>query len=314
MTTRTPHFREHAALTDVASMRARPLGDVDTAALASLVEDPSAPLADRLAAGGVLALTGDPRIGAVPAVCAVPGAEVEIGLSPGRVDEVVAAWSHVGVQRSWIEKETPRHLVTLGDYWIARYPVTNAEFAAFLRDTGDDTRPSTWYLGAYPYDRSNHPVAGVRPGEADAYAAWLSRRTGHPWRLPSEAEWEYAAKGPGGLEFPGGDRFDPAAANTRETGVHTTTPVGSFPAGRAGCGALDMAGNVEEFVADDYRPYPGGAAVADHLATEVGDYRIARGGSFARFGDLTRTRRRHGAYPRPLYPAGFRLATGDEPS
>jgi len=226
---------------------------------------------------------------------------------------VVAWWRHVGVAADWIDKETPRHEVTLDNFWICTYPVTNGEYHRFLLDSGHRTRPSTWYLGAYPWDRSNHPVAGVSAADADAYADWLSTRTGHPWRLPTEAEWEYAAAGPDGLEFPWGDSFDAGRANTRETGVHTTTPVGAFPGGRSPFGPLDMAGNVEEYVFDEYTPYPGGRHVADHLVETMTRYRVVRGGSFSRFGDLTRTRRRHGAFPGPLYPVGFRLATGVRP-
>jgi len=69
-----------------------------------------------------------------------------------------------------------------------------------------------------------------------------------------------------------------------------------------------MAGNVEEYVADTYRPYPGGESVDDHLVLALGEYRITRGGSFAWYGDLARTRRRHGSFPSPLYPCGFRVA------
>ncbi|MEU0841461.1 SUMF1/EgtB/PvdO family nonheme iron enzyme [Streptomyces sp. NPDC005962] len=320
------HFREHAELADPRHLRPAPdaaarLTALTPSGLAEAVEDPARPLAERLAAGGLLALLGDPRIGPVPATRAVPGGAVRVGLPPHRVASVTDAWAHVGVEEAWIEKETPAHPVELADFWIAAYPVTNAEYRDFLADTGRPRRPTTWYLGAYPYERGNHPVAGVCPEDADAYAAWLSERTGHPWRLPGEAEWEYAAGGPSGLEYPWGDTFDPAAANTRETGVHTTTPVGSFPAGRSPFGAFDMAGNVEEFVADTYRPYPGGPYVADDLvhtgartgAAPGGGYRVARGGGFARFGDLARTRRRHGAFPSPLYPVGFRLATGSRP-
>ncbi|CAL9412511.1 formylglycine-generating enzyme family protein [Streptomyces sp. NPDC057838] len=315
----SPHFQEHAALARPGDVRpsrqeAEELAALSPRRLAARVEDPRVPMAQRLAAGGVLALLGDPRIDVDrPATCPVPGGSVEIGLDPGAVDAVVADWAHVGVERSWIDKETPVHTVVLRDFWIGRYPVTNEEYRQFLADTGHPGRPATWYLGAYPYDRSNHPVAGVRAEDADAYAAWLSDRTGHPWRLPTEAEWEYAAKGPDGGAFPWGGTFDASAANTRETGVHTTTPVGAFPAGVSPFGAHDMAGNVEEFTADDYRPYPGGPFVADHLVETMTTYRVARGGSFSRFGDLTRTRRRHGAFPGPLYPVGFRLATGRQP-
>lgn len=314
----SPHFTEHAPLAEATlwHLIADAAGDLTATtptALAAVVEDRAVPLGIRLAAGALLALIGDPRIGPVPAMCAVPGATVPIGLPAGQVAAVAAEWAHVGVQPDWIDKETPAHPVVLADYWIGAYPVTVGEYRRFLHATDHPGRPSTWYLGAYPYDRSNHPVAGVQPADADAYAHWLSEVTGHPWRLPTEAEWEYAAKGPQGWAFPWGDRFDAGAANTRETGIHLTTPVGAFPAGRAPCGAHDMGGNVEEYVADTYHPYPGGAFITDHLVEAAGAYRVARGGSFARFGDLTRTRRRHGAFPSPLYPVGFRLATSTRP-
>ncbi|HWM40667.1 MAG TPA: SUMF1/EgtB/PvdO family nonheme iron enzyme [Streptomyces sp.] len=317
----SPHFKEHAELADPARvLRASPsLTEAGPQDLARTVEDRSTPLPQRVAAGAVLALIGDPRVplpapGVLPAARHVPAARVPVGLPEGDVQRVAAQWSHVGVEESWIAKEAPEHGVSLGDYWIATYPVTNAEYREFLEHTGDTERPTTWYLGAYPWDRANHPVAGVSPQAADAYARWLSERTGHSWRLPSEAEWEYAAKGPDGLEFPWGSIFSSQAANTRETGVHTTTPVGAFPDGVSPFGLHDMGGNVEEYVADTYVPYPGGPFVEDHLVQTMGDYRVARGGSFARFGDLTRTRRRHGAFPGPLYPVGFRLATGERPS
>ncbi|MEW1869960.1 SUMF1/EgtB/PvdO family nonheme iron enzyme [Streptomyces caelestis] len=313
---RSPHFAEHADLADPARLHPprprRPSADL--LHLTAAVEDPALPLSDRLAAGGMLALFGDPRITPVPAVCFVPGAAVPIGLPAEETGYVVRAWADKGVEESWILKETPEHTVEIADFFIARYPVTNGEWRDFLADTGLGDRPATWYLGAYPWDRSNHPVAGIRPEHADHYARWLSERTGHPWRLPTEAEWEYAAKGPEGRPYPWEGGFDADAANTRESGVHTTTPVGAFPAGRAPFGAYDMGGNVEEFTADDYAPYPGGEHVADHLVESMGAYRVARGGSFSRFGDLTRTRRRHGAFPGPLYPVGFRLATSERPS
>ncbi|MFD5510821.1 formylglycine-generating enzyme family protein [Streptomyces sp. NPDC059761] len=315
----SPHFKEYAGLADPGRLHAARLPGTTPEELAAAVEDPDLPTAERLAAGHVLGLLGDPRIpspttGAGPGTRHVPGGRIRIGLPENEAGYVTNAWAHVGVEESWILKECPEHTVEIADFWIATYPVTNGEYRAFLADTGLEERPTTWYLGAYPWDRSNHPVAGIRPEHADAYAAWLTERTGHPWRLPTEAEWEHAAKGPEGLPYPWPGGFDPEAANTRESGVHTTTPVGAFPAGRSPYGVHDMGGNVEEFTADEYAPYPDGPYVADHLVQSMGSYRIARGGSFSRFGDLTRTRRRHGAFPGPLYPVGFRLATGERPS
>jgi formylglycine-generating enzyme required for sulfatase activity len=234
-------------------------------------------------------------------------------LPSDRVAEVAWAWRHVGVEEDWIRKEAPAHPVELGGFLLGAYPVTNRQYKRFLVATGHAGRPSTWYLGAFPWERANHPVAGVAAADADAYAAWLAGQTSLPVRLPTEAEWEYAAKGPAGYEYPWGDDFDPGRANTRESGIHTTTPVGIYPDGRSPFGLWDMAGNVEEYVADCYHPYLGGQTVTDHLTEVLGPYRITRGGSFARYGDLARTRRRHGAFPGPLYPCGFRVAC-DAPS
>ncbi|MDH4365995.1 MAG: formylglycine-generating enzyme family protein, partial [Acidimicrobiia bacterium] len=145
--------------------------------------------------------------------------------------------------------------------------------------------------------------------EASRYCAWLADTTGRPFRLPTEAEWEYAATGGDGRRYPWGDEWDPTRANTAEAGPLTTTPVGVYPQGASPFGLLDLAGNVEEFVADDYHPYPGAEVVDDDLtATHGAAYRVARGGSFARHGDLARCARRHGWYPSAHYAMGFRLA------
>ncbi|WP_025272522.1 formylglycine-generating enzyme family protein [Haloglycomyces albus] len=311
----SPHFRHEADLIGEELMRPRgkTLPRDEPEKLARTVEDPTLDLAVRLRAGQILAAIGDPRPDTTDATCHVPSAVTDIGLHPSLAADVVCEWEHVGVEEDWILKETPVHRVRLEEFWIARYPVTNAQWWRFLRDSGHESRPTTWYLGACPWDRSNHPVAGIEAADADHYALWWSERTGHPWRLPTETEWEYAAKGPEGLEYPWGNTFDPTKANTRETGVHTTTPVGAFPAGASPFGVMDMAGNVEECTSDDYRPYPGGPAIDDHLTQTRGRYRVLRGGGFSRFGDLARTRRRHGPFPSPLYPAGLRLATSRRP-
>jgi formylglycine-generating enzyme required for sulfatase activity len=279
------------------------------AALAALCGDASAPLIDRLAAGGLLALLGDPRLSTLdPPMVDIPGGRVEIGLEEAALDGVLAGLAGLGLDRAWLAKECPRHQRELAPYRIGRFPVTNQEYRDFLLASGHSEIPSSWSFRRYPQERSNHPVYSVSPEAADAYAAWLSRTTGRRFRLPGEAEWEHAAAGPEGREYPWGEGFDPERANTAETGLFRSSPVGVFPGGASPFGALDMAGNVEEYVADPYRPYPGGAFVADHLVEMHGSYRIARGGGFARFRDLARTRRRHGCNPRSeTYAMGFRL-------
>ena len=278
--------------------------------LLATIADPARPLATRIAAGNLLALAGDPRLDALaPDMVRIPGGEVAIGLPTDQIDAATAAQAHLGIDRSWIAKEAPRHSVTLAPYAMARYAVTNGEYRAFLISTGHSEIPSSWSFRRYPGERANHPVYTVSAASADAYAAWVAVKTGRAFRLPSEAEWEYAAAGDEGREYPWGAAFDPVLANTAECGLLDTSPVGVFIGGESPFGLCDMGGNIEEYTEDTYAPYPGGAAVNDHLAQIHGTYRVARGGGFSRFADLARTRRRHGHNPRSAtYAMGFRLA------
>lgn len=296
---RLPHdlFAEHTALF------AEP-----AEVLCALCAAPDTPFAVRYAAGSILGLRGDPRIRPDdPELVEVPAARVELGLAPEQVASVVARWERVGVIEPWIRKECPRYQVDLPAFRIMRYPVTNLEYRRFLADVGSAAFPTSWRFGRYPLTRANHPVWTVRPEDADAYARWLSARLGRRFGLPTEAQWEYAAGGGSGREYPWPGGFRSECANTIEQGPLDTTPVGVYPAGRTVFGAEDMAGNVEEFVADDYRPYPGGAPVDDDLRATGTGYRVARGGSFTRFGDLARCARRHGWFDRAIYAIGFRL-------
>jgi formylglycine-generating enzyme required for sulfatase activity len=277
--------------------------------LPALAEDGERSLAERHAAATLLALLGDSRLSVLdPPMLDVPGARIAIGTPAEDVDAIASAWAHVGVRREWIEKEAPRHEVVVDAFRIGRYPVTNWEFRTFLEDTRAAWLPTSWAYGVYPAERANHPVHTVAPEAADAYARWLASRTRRTFRLPSEAEWEYAAAGPDGREYPWGDTFEARRANTADVGPLRSTPVGIHPGGRAACGALDMAGNVEEYTADAYAPYPCGVVVRDDLQRAQASYRMTRGGSFTRFGDLARCRRRHGAFSSDLYAIGFRLA------
>ncbi|WP_097459120.1 formylglycine-generating enzyme family protein [Mangrovitalea sediminis] len=279
------------------------------------LQDTRCPLLERLVAGRLLALSGDPRIRTdQPDMVTIAGAVTRIGLPAEEVEDVLSRFGGLGLQTHWIVKECPRHEVRLNAYALARFPVTNAEYRDFLVDSGYEEIPTSWVFGRYPHERANHPVYTVSPLAAQAYADWLSGRTGRRFRLPTEAEWEFAAAGPEGLEFPWGDAYEADCANTAETGLFDSSPVGAFPTGISPFGIADMAGNVEEFVADRYAPYPGGQAITDHLTEIHGTYQVARGGSFARFRDLARTRRRHGHNPRSAtYAMGFRLAEDVSP-
>ena len=277
--------------------------------LVALVEDSTSNIATKYAAATLLGLVGDPRLVVLsPSMMTVPAARIRLGLDPGSIDCVMRQFADTRILRSWIQKESPTYDADIPTFRMGRFPVTNLEYRMFLASTAYLELPTSWSFGKYPAFKSNHPVFTVSSAAAEAYAQWLAALTGRRFRLPSEAEWEYAAGGPEGLEFPWGPSFDREKANTAEFGLFDSTPVGIFTAGASPFGILDMAGNVEEYTASDYAAYPGGEFVTDDLAASQGTYRVARGGSFTRFRDLCRTRRRHGKYDREMYVMGFRLA------
>ena len=286
------------------------LAGLGPTALAAVIRSADEPIARRHAAGLQLALLGDPRLDSVlPDLVEVPAGRFLMGISEAECDRVTAEWAPLGVERDWILKEVPAHDVQVDAFRIGRYPVTNEQFLEYVLDARPSDRPSSWGHGTFPIGAANQPVYTVSPQEADAYCAWLSARTGRSFRLPTEAEWEYAATGGDGRQYPWGDEWEPYRANTAETGPLTTTPVGIYAEGVSPFGVHDMAGNVEEYVADNYRPYAGSPVIADDLVQTYGDdYRIARGGSFARHGDLARCARRHGWYHSAHYAMGFRVA------
>jgi len=285
------------------------LDQLTTEQLLAMVENADEKFLNRFVCGQILSSRGDPRINVLePTMLKVPGATVTLGLKPQAVAEVVNQYQHYGVLSEWIEKETPEYQLDIPAFNLAKYCVTNQEYKIFLEDTGHKEFPTSWEYGMFKAELANHPVATIDAKDADLYVQWLSEKTGLKYRLPTEAEWEYAASGGQGLEFPWGNSFAADRANTVESGIFRSTPVGIFPKGAGLFGHLDLAGNVEEYVSDDYHAYPGADLIVDDLLENNGQYRVARGGSFTRFRDLARTRRRHGRYHSNLYVMGFRLA------
>lgn len=264
---------------------------LSTEALFAVIEDINAKFIDRFVCGQILSLRGDPRINVLaPEMLTVPAAKVILGLTPEAVAHVVEQYQHYGVLAEWIEKETPQYQKDIAAFNLAKYCVTNQEYKVFMEETGHKTFPTSWEYGMFKAEHANHPVSTVDAKDADLYVQWLAKKTGRKFRLPTEAEWEYAAAGNEGLEFPWGNRFDADHANTVESGIFRSTPVGIFPKGTGIFGHLDLAGNVEEYVSDDYHAYPGAELIVDDLLENNGAYRVARGGSFTRFRDLARTR------------------------
>jgi formylglycine-generating enzyme required for sulfatase activity len=184
------------------------------------------------------------------------------------------------------KNEQPQHTVSLPDYYIAKTPVTNAQYAAFVQATGH-SKPNHWKRGKIPKGKAEHPIAYISWADAAAFCQWLSRETGQTVRLPTEAEWEKAARGTDGRLYPWGNERDKTKLNSYEGGVRDTTPVGRYsPQGDSPYGVADMAGNVWEWCAtkydQSYKSYPYDTAEdewsADYLA-EPG-FRVLRGGSW----------------------------------
>ncbi len=194
----------------------------------------------------------------------------------------------------YAQRETPQRTVELSAYEIGRYPVTNLEYKAFVEATGHSP-PSHWEGGQFPDELADHPVVYISWNDATAYCEWLTETTGKPYRLPTEAEWERAARGTDGRRYPWGDEWDETRANTQEAGPGTTTPVGQYsPAGDSPAGCADMAGNVWEWTNSWFQPYPGGS----YQDKEYGEkYRVLRGGSWLPNSSLARCARRLGNRP-----------------
>lgn len=173
------------------------------------------------------------------------------------------------------EDDTPSHKVFVDGYYVSRYPVTNAEYHAFVEATGH-TRPEHWQGGIYPAWAADHPVVYVSWHDAAAYCRWARGR------LLSEAEWEKAARGTDERRYPWGNTFDSARCNSRESDIKDGTRVGKYsPSGDSPYGVSDMAGNVWEWVLDWFAPAYGDSSLAHNpMGPATGRAKVIRGGSY----------------------------------
>ena len=212
------------------------------------------------------------------------------------------------------DEEHPQHTVSLDAFWIDRYEVTNDQYRAFVEATGNRV-PYDWQKGEIPAGKQDHPVVRVSWEDAQAYCQWAGAR------LPTEAEWEKGARGTDARQYPWGNTFDGSRLNfcdrncefdwkdtDVDDGYARTAPVGSFPAGASPYGALDMAGNVWEWVADwydgdYYRRSPG----SNPAGPDSGGYRVLRGGSWSSYPGRARSAYRDWIGPGcTLWDFGFR--------
>ena len=213
-------------------------------------------------------------------------------------------------RKKWLfDNEKPQHSIELPGYWIGKYPVTNSEYAVFVGDT-DYRCPDHWLNGKIPMMYESHPVIYVSWHDASAYCRWLSDLTGKPYRLPTEAQWEKAARGGDGRRYPWGSRWDSRKCNTQEGGHGETSPVGAYsPEGDSPFGCADMAGNVWEWTSSLYRPYP--YDTNDGREDLGNSIRVLRGGSWANAASYARCASRVGCSPvSRSFDSGFRLAYG----
>jgi formylglycine-generating enzyme required for sulfatase activity len=217
-----------------------------------------------------------------------------------------------------LSSEQPAHDVQLTrGFWIDRFEVTNAAFDAFVAAGGYAERSYWSERGLSWLDRQDeslpvecaesapgHPRACITWYEAEAYAAWRGGR------LPTEAEWEFVARGPGSLIYPWGDEWDPNLANIVDS--DGTVPVGSYPDGASWVGALDMSGNVMEWVADwwGYDYYEEMVGV-DPPGPDSGNKKVEKGGWWGSVPYVGRAAYRHFEDP-PTYQdhhIGVRIAS-----
>jgi formylglycine-generating enzyme required for sulfatase activity len=209
-----------------------------------------------------------------PQMVRIPAGEFLMGT---REEDVDALQEKYGGDQRWWNTQTPQRKVHLPDYEIGKYPVTNFEYQAFVQDT-DHKPPRHWEGDQYPEELGDHPVVNASWHDAVAYCEWLSEKTDRPYRLPTEAEWEKAARGTDGREWPWEGEWDESKCNTREGGPGTTTPVGQYSRdGDSPYKVADMAGNVWEWCADWFQAYPDNRFPDENYGER---FRVLRGGSW----------------------------------
>ncbi|MCB9150927.1 MAG: SUMF1/EgtB/PvdO family nonheme iron enzyme [Caldilineaceae bacterium] len=262
-----------------------------TEALHTAMLDSSLEMRTRARAGSVLGAVGDPRD--LEEMVPVPGGLFVMGTSDEQGEVAVReqmavrpkdAWYDEKNVQGWIELEKPQHTIHVPDFRISKYAVTNGQYARFVAASGHEP-PTHWRGARPPANLRNHPVVNVSWYDAVAYCKWLSQKRGEEVRLPTEAEWEKAARGPatgsGSTQiYPWLGPFDAAKCNMDETGIDGTSPVGIFVDGASPYGCLDMAGNMFEWCLTKWRDNYVDYVNSVDNSLEGDDRRVLRGGAF----------------------------------
>lgn len=250
----------------------------------------------------------------------IPGGQYVAGSTPeertAAYDDYLKTAGHdTARENKWFEGEEDRHVTVLDDYRIDLMPVTQVEYAEFV--TAKLAPPPTidqaawqaqgfvqdysvverfiWRDGVPPQNHEDHPVVLVTWDEASKYCAWRGKLSGEERRLPTEAEYEKAARGDSGLAYPWGNVYEADKLNSAVKGPGDTTPVGQYVDGKSPYGVLDAAGNVFQWTSTRYKP--------GHMTV--------KGSAWEDYGGVGRGASRHG---RPVGArhviVGFRCAAG----
>jgi formylglycine-generating enzyme required for sulfatase activity/tetratricopeptide (TPR) repeat protein len=294
--------------------------------LVNILRHGELPVRERALAGDNLGKLGDPRFSRkfwflpnddMLGFIEVPAGPFKMGSSDPKEN------------RNANDNEKPYHEVNLPAFYIARYPVSVGQYRAFVEESGYKPQFSGCLLGL-----ANHPVVSVIWHEALKYCDWLTEKLctdadvparlaglinrGGKVTLPSEAEWEKAARGIDGRIYPWGDEFDPEKANMNETGISGTSALGCFPRGVSPYGVLEMSGNVWEWTRSmwgknpdkpDFRyPYDPIDSKRENLNADTSVYQVLRGGSFRNYKEDVRCAVRVTYAPQDIYGlSGFRV-------
>ncbi|HEX3101845.1 MAG TPA: formylglycine-generating enzyme family protein [Pyrinomonadaceae bacterium] len=240
------------------------------------------------------AASAQKRASKASSMALIPGGTFKMGTERSRIPQIAEAFN-IKAHPDLIQSETPQHQVKVSPFYIDKYEVTNEQFAKFIKKNEQWTATGIpkqfnngnylkdWNGAEFPKDRANFPVVNVSWYSAVAYCRSAGKR------LPTEAEWEFAARG--GLvdkDFPwGNEPVDRTKANYGGSKLNSAVSVGSYPAN--GYGLFDMAGNVWEFMADEWQPYAdtaqinpvaGGSLFLDDSFLKITTRRVIRGGSW----------------------------------
>jgi toxoflavin biosynthesis protein ToxD len=204
-------------------------------------------------------VTSNPKNVKAPPMVLIPGGPFFMGTSTDQIYQLVARddWAQDWFDKDLFQVEEPYHEITLPDFEIGQYPVTNLDYFQFVWESG--YRAPRGWMGLHPPSGlESHPVVGISRKDALAYIDWLNKKLiRQVFRLPNEAEWEKATRGTDGRTYPWGNEFDPWRCNTIESGKNSTTPVGSYsPGGDSQYGVADVIGNVWEWTTSYLLPYP----------------------------------------------------------